>query len=82
MMNARELTRYRAALALLVALTVPLLVVAVPIVIQLAESNWRPRVEQALVAVSIILGWWASFVAVWLTEVRLHESRQRATLKH
>jgi hypothetical protein len=80
--SPRQLALYRAALALFVALTVPLLTIAIPVVVELAEYGGRPSAEQALTTVGLIAAWWGSFVAVWVAEVRLHAGRRRSTLQH
>ena len=80
----RRLPRFRAALAVFVVMTILLVVLALPTIERIAHRQtmavgWMPAQGGPIVAVGILLAWWAPFVAVWAAEDRrLYANRRRA----
>ena len=69
MTRTQRLARYRVALMACVALTVALMLIAVPTVWELAASR-RVGAGSIVTAVVIMLTWWASFTWMWVTNER------------
>jgi uncharacterized membrane protein len=79
--TARRLSEYRAALVAFAATTVFLCSIALPTISQIVNiqriaESWTPTPAATLVAVGILLAWWATFVVVYIAETHLKANRR------